>query len=550
MVDPHVAAPEAGTLMATTTATPTRPLGAASTMAVGTMVSRASGVARVLVLAWVLGFTPLSDAYNLANTIPNMLYDVVLGGIATATFVPVFVERLHRDGERMAWRSISAVVTLATIVLVLASVLAWALAPWIIDGFTSLDHLSTVRSAVVLAQQRDVATQLLRWFSPQIFFYGLLSISTALLNVRGRFGAPAWVPVVNNLVCIGVLAWFAAIDPAPTLASVAADPSRLVLLGLGTTVGVALQACALGPSLVRAGIGRLRWRFDLRDDAVRSVARLSSWTLGIVVGNQLALAVVLAFAFGTGGDGPVSAYTYAWAFMQMPYAVVAVSVMGVVTPELARHWVKGDRAAFAQRFGTGLRGTMGIILPASIGLVILAQPLVALLLYRGHSSGRLLAGTVLAVLAAGLPGFTCFQFAIRGLQAMQRTRDAFWLYVLENGVNLGLAVLIGRHSMAALTATVSIAYTLAALAALLVVRHRAGSLGPKGCYSPLGPIAIATVATGIVTALASSATAWSTSTGLAARLAWSLVAGALTFVGVAGFLARRARRTARARGSL
>ena len=118
-----------------------RPLAAAQTMAAGTLASRASGVARVLVLAWVLGFTPLADAYNLANTIPNMLYDVVLGGIATATFVPVFVERLHRDGERRAWRSISAVVTISSVVLVVASVATFLLAPWIIDAFTAFNHL-------------------------------------------------------------------------------------------------------------------------------------------------------------------------------------------------------------------------------------------------------------------------------------------------------------------------------------------------------------------------------------------------------------------------
>ncbi|HEV3328960.1 MAG TPA: murein biosynthesis integral membrane protein MurJ [Acidimicrobiales bacterium] len=528
--------------MATTSTT--QPLSAASTMAAGTLVSRASGVARVLVLAWVLGFTPLSDAYNLANTIPNMLYDVVLGGIATATFVPVFVERLHRDGERRAWRSISAVVTISTVVLVVASVAAFALAPWIIDAFTAFNHLGNTRSPLELAQQRDVATSLLRWFSPQILFYGLLSLSTALLNVRGRFGAPAWVPIVNNLVCIGVLLWFGAIDPAPSLASVTANPNQIVLLGLGTTAGVALQALCLGPSLVRAGGLRVRWRFDLRDEAVRAVGRLSTWTLGIVVANQLALAVVLAFAFGIGGDGPVSAYTYGWAFMQMPYAVVAVSVMSAVTPELSRRWTLQDRPGFAQRFGTGLRGTMGIILPASVGLVILAQPLVNLLLYRGQGHGRLLAGTVLAVLAAGLPGFTCFQFAIRGLQAMQRARDAFWLYVAENGLNIALAVTIGRHSIGVLTATVSIAYTVAAVLALWAVRRRAGTLGAPGCFRPLGRVAIATACTGVATLLASAATGWMNGVGLAARLVWSLAAGAATFVVVSAWLTRRARRAA------
>jgi len=526
-----------------------RLLGAASTMAAGTVVSRASGVARVLVLAWVLGFTPLSDAYNLANTIPNMLYDVVLGGIATATFVPVFVERIARDGERRAWRSISAVVTISTVVLVIASVATFALAPWIIDAFTALNHLGNTRSAAVLTQQRQVATSLLRWFSPQVLFYGLLSISAALLNVRHRFGAPAWVPIANNVVCIGVLIWFAAIDAHPTLPGVASSPSELLLLGLGTTVGVAIQWLCLVPSLVAAGGLRVRWRFDLRDDAVRAVGRLSSWTIGIVLANQASLALILAFAFGIGGAGPVSSYTYGWSFMQMPYAVVAVSIMAAVTPRLARHWTHGEHAEFAAQFSQGLRATMGIILPASVGLAILSQPIVALLLYRGQGGhGRLLAGTVLGVLAVGLPGFTCFQFAIRGLQAMQRAHDAFWLYLAQNVATIALALVIGRHHMGLLTASVSIAYTAAAFGALYAVHRRAGSLGPPGCYRPLARVALACVPMAVVVAGTAAITAWDTGAGLAARLAWSVAAGAITFFATVSWLSSRSRRDAPARG--
>jgi len=181
---------------------------------------------------------------------------------------------------------------------------------------------------------------------------------------------------------------------------------------------------------------------------------------------------------------------------------------------------------------------------------VLAQPLVALLLYRGHGHGRLLAGTVLAVLAAGLPGFTCFQFAIRGLQAMQRARDAFWLYLGENACNVVLAVTFGRHSMGALTASVSIAYTAAAVGALWVVRHRAGSLGPPGCYQPLARIAVATACTGVVTLAASAATGWASGVGLAARLVWSIAAGGATFVLVSAWLTRRVRRTGALRGRL
>jgi putative peptidoglycan lipid II flippase len=116
-------------------------------MASGTLVSRLTGLLRVLVLAWVLGFTPIADAFNLANTVPNMLFDLVLGGIAGATFIPVFVERLALDGERRAWKSISSVITTALVVLVTASLVAWFCAPWIIDGFTFMHHASSTRGA-------------------------------------------------------------------------------------------------------------------------------------------------------------------------------------------------------------------------------------------------------------------------------------------------------------------------------------------------------------------------------------------------------------------
>ncbi|HET9089921.1 MAG TPA: lipid II flippase MurJ, partial [Acidimicrobiales bacterium] len=298
-------------------------------MAGGTLASRLTGLVRVLVLAWVLGFTPLADAYNLANTVPNMLFDLVLGGVASATFIPVFVERLALDGERRAWRSISSVVNAAVLVLGAATVITWIAAPWIIGAFTSLNHVNV--ASATLAHQRDVASTLLRWFAPQVFFYGVIAIATALLNVRQRFGAPAWVPVANNLVCIVVLVWFHLVDPSPSLTTLGGS-HELLWLGLGTTLGVAVQFVLLLPSLARANLWRLSLRLDLADPALRAVTRLGSWTLLVVLANQASLFVVLALAFGTGGHGPVSAYTYGWSFMQMPYAVVVVSVLASLTP--------------------------------------------------------------------------------------------------------------------------------------------------------------------------------------------------------------------------
>ncbi len=505
-------------------------------MAGGTLASRLTGLVRVLVLAWVLGFTPLADAFNLANTVPNMLFDLVLGGVAGATFIPVFVERLALQGERRAWRSISSVVTLAVVILALATALTWLGAPWIIDAFTSLNHLSA--TAATVAPQRAVAVNLLRWFAPQVFFYGVIALATALLNVRQRFGAPAWVPVANNVVCVIVLVWFHLVDPNPVLDTLNGTRS-LLWLGLGTTAGVAVQFALLLPSLARANLGRLSARLDLADPAVASVARLGSWTLMVVVANQASLFVILALAFGTGGHGPVSAYTYGWSFMQMPYAVVVVSVLASLTPQLAAQSTAGDLEGLSDRLRFGLRQSLVIILPATLVLLVVSQPLVAILLNHLDGHAPLLAGTVLAMLAAGLPGFTVFQVAVRGLQAMQRARDVFYLYALENALTIILALGLGRHSMGALCASVSISYTGAAIVALgalarLDVRIAAALWSVHVRRS----LTASLIAVGAI-AVALAASSASRGTGLVLRLGVALVLGALAYTLAIALGARR-----------
>lgn len=516
-------------------------------MGAGTLVSRGTGLLRVLVLAYVLGFSQLADAFNLANTVPNMLFDLVLGGVASATFIPVFVERLARDGERKAWRSISSVVTAALIVLVLASGLAWLCAPYIIDAFTALGHVTPGKSSDDLALQRSVATTLLRWFVPQIFFYGVIGIATALLNVRHRYGAPTWVPIANNLVCIAVLFWFHLVDPSPTLASVAGT-STLAWLAFGTTLGVAVQAMLLVPSLLRADLWRLSLRLDLRDPALRAISRLGSWTLLVVVANQISLYVVLAVAFGIGGDGQISAYTYGWSFMQMPYAVVVVTVLNALTPQLAALSTARDHSAFARKLGVGLRQSLVLIIPLSAVMVILAQPIVAVLLNHAHLTHGLPAGTVLAILAVGLPGFTVFQVAVRGLQAMQHARDTFWLYVVQNAATIALALVIGRHSLAGLVAAVSLAYLLAAVLALAALALRGVSLWGALFSGPIGRAVLASLVAVVVMAVVYNLNGWVSGTGLVARLVLAMLAGLVVYGGLLALTHRRRESRARASG--
>ncbi|HLI43161.1 MAG TPA: murein biosynthesis integral membrane protein MurJ [Acidimicrobiales bacterium] len=450
-------------------------LGRATTVMMGgTLLSRVTGLLRLLVAAYALGIGKLSDAFNLANNTPNIVHDLVLGGILAATFVPLFVDRLTRESEGEAERSISAVVSLAAVVLVVATALFVLVAPLVIDLYSVGTHSAHI------GQERNVATELLRMFALQLLGYGAISIMTAVLNSVRRFTLPAYVPMLNNLVAIGVLLQFADVAHHPTLASVAHDGGLLLLLGLGTTAGVLLQALLLVPSTLRCGL-RLRFRWAPRDDAVREIVRLSGWTLGFVVANQIALFVSLALAVHIDpSGGAVTAYTYAFIFFQLPFGLISVSVMNAVTPELAHRFARGDREGMARQFGLGLQRMMAGIWPATAGYLVLAGPIMKLLLQHGaaRAAGVHLTGSMLALLAVGLPGYCTYLLAVRALQSMRDTRSAFFLYLLENGLNVVLLfVLTPRIGPQGLALSLSIAYSVGALVALGVARRKMGGLG-------------------------------------------------------------------------
>jgi putative peptidoglycan lipid II flippase len=430
-------------------------------------------------------------------------------------------------------------------------VIALIAAPYLITALTAADPHASQAQLEHLVLERQVATTFLRWFTIQIGAYGLFALGAALLNTRRRFVAVAWAPIVNNLVCIGILVWFGLwAGRGADLASVEANHSQLVLLGLGTSLGVVLQGLALIPSLRRADLGLLRWRWNLHDDALRTVVRLGGWTFGFVLANQIALFVVTVLAGSVPGPDPVSSYTYAYAFFQLPYGVVAVTVMSVVTPDLAQRWSTGDRPAFLHRMSGGLRAILALIIPSAVGMLLLARPAVALLQGYGHSTPAQTSttGAALAMFALGLPGFCTYLYLVRVLQSMQRTRVAFYLYLVENAINVVLAVLL-VHTLGVrgLALSLSIAYTVAAVLTLVVFRRWFGRLAPRETWAPLWRVVIASIPMAVVVLVISNLSDSTSPAGLLARVVGSVLAGGLTFGAVVIWLGRRdeARRRAR-----
>jgi putative peptidoglycan lipid II flippase len=462
-------------------------------MAAGTALSRLTGFGRLFALAYALGFTDLTDTYNLANVTPNIVYELVLGGVLSATLVPVFVRSLATKESEDDWRAISAVATMAGAVLLAVSVAFLAGAPWLIRLYT------LGQNGPVPDQQRAVATTLLRMFAPQVALYGAVTIATALLQARRRFAVPMFAPVLNNLVVIGVLLALPQVTNDLSLGAVRGDSSALILLGLGTTAGVAAMTATLLVALRRARVP-LRPHWDPRHPAVKTVLRLSGWTFGFTVANQVALWVVLSLA-NRGQEGDVAAYQAGQVFFLLPHGIFAVSVMSALLPDLSERWAAGDVDGYRRRLSVGLRTIAVIIVPAAVGYVCLAGPIVTLVLDHGAlaaGSARVTA-EVLALFAIGLPGYSIYLLLVRSYQAMQDTRTVFFLYAVENGVNIVLALaLYPSLGVRGLALAYALAYTVGTAAALAHLRRRTRGIGGKPLVRSWLAVAAASAVMGVV----------------------------------------------------
>ncbi len=435
----------------------------AALLAAGTLTSRLTGLVRLIVLAVVLGVRPLADAYNLGNNTPNMLYDLLLGGVISATLLPVLSARFSVAGRRLGTKSQATILTLGIVGLLVATMIFELLAPAIIGLYTIANH-----HAYALAQ-RELATELLRLFAPQLFFYGAISLFTAVLNLRGNFASAAFAPIANNIVSVASLVTFAALYPGANLSIVLAHPDAVLILGLGSTAGVAAQMLVLLPVMLRLGI-EFRPSFALRDPAVREMFSLSSWTIGFVIANQIAVFVVQAIADPR--PGFISAYNYAYLFFQLPYAIVSLSIMTALQPRLARLWATSDRQGFAANLTRALRASVAITLPLAAIMLVGAPVGLDLVLRYGAvgMAGVNLTAAALQGFAVGLPGFALFLSIVQGLQATRNARVVFVLYLVENGLNIVLAfALVNRYGIVGLTTSLSIAYTVAALLGLFVL---------------------------------------------------------------------------------
>ena len=460
-------------------------------VAAGTALSRITGLARVVVFGYVIGQTALADAYTIGNETPNIVYELIIGGVLSATLVPLFTSFLERDDDE----SLNVVVTVALVVLAAVTAVAVIAAP-LIFGLYTLDPAASVDAD----ELRQVGTLLTRVFLLQIFFYGATALANAILNSRRRFFAAAWSPILANVIIIvTLLSLPAAGERSWLLGDVLTDDRLRWTLALGTTAGIAAMAVVLVPAVYRAGY---RFRPDLRfkHPAVRRLLVLSGWTLGYVVANQVTIAVVRNLA--DPGSGNARAYFEAFTFFVLPHGLLAVSIATTFVPEMARSVSHGDRQAFCDQASLGVRLIGLLTVPAGVLLFVLRRAIVGALLQHGEYTAANAdnAARALGGFALGLVGFSLYLFVLRGFYAHQDTRTPFVINVVQNVLNIVLAVaLVGRYDVGGLGAALAISYVVCAAWALQVLTYKVPGFPLGDVFASLWRMALAGVIAAEVT---------------------------------------------------
>ena len=457
-------------------------------MSVGTVLSRVTGLLRLVAIVAALGVAEsrLPDTYNLANTAPNIIYELILGGILTSVFVPVFVELLEKEGRDRAWEVVSAIINISLVVLVAITVIGIVAAPFIAQFYA-------VRCDGCELRQTEVLTFLLRLFIPQIIFYGLTAMTAGLLNAHKRFGAPMYTPILNNLAVIALFVVFHEAVGAVTLESV--TTTQLVVIGAGTTAGVVLMAVAQLPFL--RNLGTYKRTFSMRHPSIRKLAGLSVFVIGYVVTNQVGYLIVQWLA--NKQQGGYSAYVSAFIFFLLPQGLFAVSIFTALLPGMSEHAVNRRWPEFRDRLATGITATVFLVLPAAVGYFVLGDQIVQLLLEHGVTTSRStdLVADVLRFFVLGLVPFSIFQLFLRAFYALQDTRTPFLINCAAMMVNIAVNVVaFAALGVEGLALGHAISYLFGVLVQGVVLARRIGGLELRRIFSGTAKMAIAAAAMG------------------------------------------------------
>jgi putative peptidoglycan lipid II flippase len=476
-------------------------LRSSGTMALGTVVSRITGFARDMVLVGAIGTQVFADAYNVANTVPTIIYILLIGGALNAVFVPHLIRAMKQDfdgGEAYAQRLVSSI----GLVLVGITIAAVILAPLLVLMYAA-DYRKPDLSA-----EFHAATTLARYLLPQIFFLGIFTMLGQVLNARGRFGPMMWTPVLNNAVVIVTGLLFIVVTHGKPVTAETVTPGELRLLGIGTALGVIVQALALVPVLRRTGF-HFKTRFDLRGVGLRNAYRAAAWTVLFVLINQIGYLVIVQLATAAGAEASTAGldvgvgftpYTKAHLIMLLPHAIVAVSVVTALLPRMSRSAVDRNLDAVRDDLSSGLRMIAVATVPAACVLLVLGREISTSLygLFTDVANASYI-GYVLQAFAIAVIPFSAQYLLLRGFYSLEDTRTPVGINVWINVANIVFAVLAWRllpleWRVVGIAAGYGLAYVIGLALTVRVLGRRIGGLNGRAVMQTHALLVLAAVA--------------------------------------------------------
>ena len=464
-------------------------------IAIASLASRVTGFLRSSLLVAAIGTAQVGDAYNLGNNLPNMVYELLLGGVLSSVLIPLLV-RAQEDDEDRGVAYTQRLLSIATAALGAMTLLAVLCAPLFAAGFVS-DH-----------SERSLASVFATLLLPEIFFYGLGAMIMAVLNIRHSFAPGAWSPVLNNVIMIVTLGLFWALPGPKTLNPATITTAQVVVLGLGTTAGIAAQALVMIPALRRTGFV-WRWRFRSRPNEVgrmKEVGSLAGWVFAYVVASQIGVTAVAKVG--------VTHHAFAWftqadLLVQMPYGILVVSLLTAIMPRLSRAAARGQTQDVVDDLGLGARLSAIALIPITFGFIVLGEALCVVLFAYGENSisdARAI-GTALAASAFGLFPFALVMLQLRVFYAMRDGRTPTLINVGMVGTKVViLAISAGTltsrvHFAEALTCATSASYVMGAFVGHICLSRRLGRLNFRSVARTVAQIGAASLA-GAAVALA------------------------------------------------
>ncbi|MFZ0227765.1 MAG: murein biosynthesis integral membrane protein MurJ, partial [Mycobacterium sp.] len=400
-------------------------------MAFATLISRVTGFARIVVLAAILG-AALSSAFTVANQLPNLVAALVLEATFTAIFVPVLARAEQDDADGGA-AFVRRLATLAITLLLATTLLSVTAAPLLVQ--LMLGRNPQVNEPLTIA----FAYLLL----PQVIFYGLSSVFMAILNTRNVFGPPAWAPVVNNVVAIATLGAYLATPGPLSVDPVQMGNAKLLVLGIGTTLGVFAQTDVLLVAIRRQRISlRPLWGID---DRLKRFGTMAAAMVFYVLISQIGLIVTNQIASTAAASGP-AIYNYTWLVLMLPFGMIGVTVLTVVMPRLSRNAAADDTAAVLGDLSLATRLTMITLIPTvafmTVGGAAMGSALFAYGHFGGVDAGYL--GSAIALSAFTLLPYSVVLLQLRVFYAREQPWIPLAIIVIITTVKIG-ASLVAPH---------------------------------------------------------------------------------------------------------